>query len=416
VRVLVVAAVADDYRPASDAFDFDRHALSLAHGDGYPPALPQFGSGPSAFRPPAYPALLAAADVATGIPGDRARWTIGLLLGALLGAATVALTGIAGRQLLGPAVGLTAAGMAALWPPFLLIGTSLLSENLFLPLMLGALAAVLRWREDPRARWLIAAGVLTGLCALTRSNGIVLLLPFAIAVLKPPIRRRALKPVAVLAGVAILVVAPWSIRSTLVVDEPVAVSTQAGYAVAGIYNDTARDDPRWPWNWGPPERDPALARQVFLKPGLTEATADKRLRSATREYVLDDPSVLARAGWWNTLRLLNLQGPGVERVTARYLGLNQDLARVAVYAFWLLLPLAVAGAFTGLARRAPWWVWLVPVLMSLSAILTAGGLTRYRLPADPFALWLAACALVALVARARARGRGRGGRLSRNPQ
>ena len=158
---------------------------------------------------------------------------------------------------------------------------------------------------------------------------------------------------------------------------------------------------------GPPERDPALARAVFAKPGITEAKADERLRSETRDYVLDDPAVIAPAGWWNALRLLNLQGPGVEEATARYLGLNEDMARVAVYAFWVLAPFAVAGAFTAAARRAPWWVWLIPVLMALSAIFTAGGLTRYRLPEDPFLIWLAACALVAAISRAGAAARRR---------
>lgn len=401
MRLVVVVAVSDGYRPASDAFDFDRHAVSLARGDGYPPALPQFGGGASAFRPPAYPVALAAADVVTGNPGDRARWTIGLLVGALLGAATVALVGLVGRRLFGDAVGLLSAAIAALWPPFLMIATSLLSENLFLPLMLAALLATLHWRRDPRARWLVAAGALTGLCALTRSNGIVMLLPLGLAVWTR--RPRSLRPVAALVTVAVLVVLPWSIRSTVVLDAPVTVSTQGGYAVAGIYNDTARDDPRWPWNWGPPERDPALARAVFAKPGLTEARADSRLRSRARAYVLDDPAVIAEAGWWNTVRLLNLQGPGVEEASARALGVNADAAKLAVYAFWLILPLAVVGAFSRAVRETPWWLWLVPALMALSAIFTAGGLTRYRLPEDPFVIWLAACAVVSLLRRATGR-------------
>ena len=394
-----MVAVSDGYRPAADAFDFDRHAVSLAHGDGYPPALPQFGGGPSAFRPPGYPVALAVVDVATGNPGDRTRWTAGLLLGALLGTLTVALVGLVAGRIFDDRVGLVAAALAAVWPPFLLIGTSLLSENLFLPLMLGAVLAIVRWRHDPRVRWLVATGVLVGLCALTRSNGIVLLLPLAIGAWTPPGRPRSLRPALALAAVVALVVVPWSIRSSLVLDTPVTVSTQGGYAVAGIYNDSARDDPRWPWNWGPPERDPALARAVFAKPGITEAKADAELRSQARRYVADDPAVLAEAGWWNTVRLLNLQGPEVERVTARYLGLNDTLAALSVYAFWLLAPVAIAGAFTRVVRRAAWWVWLLPVMMTLSAIFTAGGLTRYRLPADPFVLWLAACALVAAADR-----------------
>ena len=397
MRVATVVAVSDHYRPQSDAYDFDRHALSIARNGTYPPALPQFGGGPSAFRPPAYPMLLAGTDLATGIPGDRSRWRVGLLVGALLGTVSIWLMGVAGRRLFGGAVALVAAGLAAVWPPFVLITTSLLSENLFVAVMLGAIAALLRWRAAGGARWLVLAGVLVGLAALTRSNGIVLALPLGLAVWtgRPRLRWNSLRPVVVVVGVALVVVAPWSIRSSLALDSPVLVSTQAGYAVSGIYDDTARREARWPWNWLPPERDPALSRAVFLAPGADEASIDRRLRTQTREYVLDDPSVVPRAAFWNGLRLLNLQGPEIERVTARYLGLNTRLAALAVFAFWLALPFAIAGAFTRRARAAPWWAWLIPVLFAASAVFTAGGLTRYRIPEDPFVLWLVACAVVA---------------------
>ena len=43
--------------------------------------------------------------------------------------------------------------------------------------------------------------------------------------------------------------------------------------------------------------------------------------------------------------------------------------------------------------RGPWFVWLIPVLLLLSAA-PVSGLPRYRLPADPFMLILSAIGLL----------------------
>src|SRR5258708_3940042 len=59
-RVGVIVAT-PHFAPIFDAADFDRHAHSIAAGDGYPP--PQLGlHGPTAFRPPLYPLALAVVE------------------------------------------------------------------------------------------------------------------------------------------------------------------------------------------------------------------------------------------------------------------------------------------------------------------------------------------------------------------
>ncbi len=128
---------------------------------------------------------------------------------------------------------------------------------------------------------------------------------------------------------------------------------------------------------------------------LTEAKADKELRDAAREYALDHPGYIAEVGFWNFARLFNLQGFQPERDSANYLGANQNLGELSVVAFWILALFAIAGAFTRAARRAPPFIWLIPILIALSTVFIAGGYTRYRVPADPFFIWLAALALIA---------------------
>ena len=66
----------------------------------------------------------------------------------------------------------------------------------------------------------------------------------------------------------------------------------------------------------------------------------------------------------------------------------------AAYAFYVLSLLALAGALTPAARRAPAWFWLAPILLFASVIF-AGSALRYRAPIEPFLALLAALALTA---------------------
>jgi hypothetical protein len=65
-----------------------------------------------------------------------------------------------------------------------------------------------------------------------------------------------------------------------------------------------------------------------------------------------------------------------------------------VWCFWAFAVVAIAGAFTRMARRPPWFVWAFPALMYLSVVFLVIETPRYRTPLDPFIVLLAALALV----------------------
>jgi hypothetical protein len=60
--------------------------------------------------------------------------------------------------------------------------------------------------------------------------------------------------------------------------------------------------------------------------------------------------------------LLELEGSFAWESSTASIGLQRGFARVGVLSFWAVLILAVLGTLTSYARRAPRWIWLVPIL------------------------------------------------------
>ena len=69
--------------------------------------------------------------------------------------------------------------------------------------------------------------------------------------------------------------------------------------------------------------------------------------------------------------------------------------------FWILALLAIAGVTTLRRRRVRMWPVLVPIAIALFTLIAFYGLVRFRAPAEPSFVVLAAVALVALVDRGR---------------
>jgi Dolichyl-phosphate-mannose-protein mannosyltransferase len=391
-RVVVVVAT-PGFIPRNDAWDFDRDAIALVHTGSFPDSIVTPGPSPTAFRPPLFPLALAATYELTGARAPQTRWDAGRALEVVLGTLTVALVYLIALELWGSGVALIAAAIAAVYPPLLLIGSSLLSESLFTPLVLLAVLAALRARRGSRPfAWAIASGAVVGLAALTRGNGIVLVVPvgFLLWTERPRLRPRSLRaPVAMLAATLVVLV-PWAVRNASVFHRFVPLTTETGYTLAGQYGPEARSRHDFPYLWTPPV---AQLKQAFAaEPRGDEAAISDHLQSRAFSYAGDHPGVVAKTLGWNALRMLNLPGPGLERWGAPFESYPRGLAVASVYAFWVLGALAALGAATLAARRVPWAVWGVPAAVILSA-LPFIATTRLRAPADPFLVMLAALAV-----------------------
>jgi hypothetical protein len=189
---------------------------------------------------------------------------------------------------------------------------------------------------------------------------------------------------------------PWTARNAAVFHRFIPISTESGYALRGTYDDAARNDRRYPGLWTPP-----FAEMIALhvtRPKLGEAAISDQLQQRALHYVRAHPAYPLKVAVWNAVRLLNLPGPGLERYLAPFSGYGRGLAVASVYAFWLVGLLALVGIASGAARRLPWAFWACPLVLAVPSILFLGA-TRYRSPADPFVVMLAALGLRWLLGR-----------------
>lgn len=390
VRVAFVFATSH-YFLAPDPADFSRYAVSIAHDGRLPQsALPQRGA--TAYRPPGYPAFLAATYAVSGDSVRTAR-----LAQAVLGTLAVGLIGLIGLLLWDRRVALFAMAIAAVFPPLIVVGEAILSEALLLPLSLGAVASALLFRRDPaRIGWAAAAGALAGLSILTRVNAAVMLVPLVLLVWtrRPWRSGPALRPPAAVVAAALLCVVPWTLRNAHVFHQFVPVSTQAGFTLGGTYNEIARHDKRFPGIWVEWFRVPRYRNAALAAPDEAEAGAE--VGNQALDYAAERPGYVASVLWHNTARTFQLEGvPDYGRADAAGQGyLGTRVADLEMGALYLLLPFAFAGALTRRARRAPPALWLVPLLtIPVFAIVAY---FRFRVTIDPFLVILAALALAGL--------------------
>jgi 4-amino-4-deoxy-L-arabinose transferase-like glycosyltransferase len=417
VRLLYTIAVAGNELspgPAGDFVFYHQLANLIADGHGFvsPFRLEQLGrTAPTAEHPPLWPLLLAGGSKlgGNGLLAHR-------LVGVPVGVAVVAVLALIGRRVGGERAGLAVAAIAAAHPLLIAADGSLMSETLFgLWVALGLLAA-LRLLERPapaRAAWLGAA---VGLAALTRGEGLLLVpllaLPAAWAAARPPgrrglaggaaasapARRRGLALAVAAVAATVLVLAPWLVRNWTTFDRPVLTSTNDGTVLTGANCDRAyhgRDLGFWRVDCRSPLRDPNEARQsaTWRDEGLDHA-GDHAGRLVT---VVIPVRLLRTWDLWQPDRQVDLAE-----------GRDPTMERLGAAVYFLLLPLAVAGAIALRRRGGPLWVLLTPVALVTIVSVTAYGYTRFRHPADLALVVLAGLALARLSGAANAARAGGG--------
>ena len=139
----------------------------------------------------------------------------------------------------GRGAGRIAALLCALQPGLAAYSHYIYSETLFTALLTGA---AYLWYRSPRPgrSAAVGAGVLFGLAALTRSVAFYFL-PVWLGWLVLRRRWSELRRVALLAGVTLAVVLPWTIRNALVFHDFILIDGTLGRTAWWAYNDAPLD-------------------------------------------------------------------------------------------------------------------------------------------------------------------------------
>jgi hypothetical protein len=386
LRIWFLLDVTGDSSLVGDGLEYLGLADGIADGRGYvsPFTPPGAEALPTAHKPPLYPLLLAVVSALGGTGHVPFQ-----LVSALAGTATVVVCAVLAGRIAGPRAAVLAAALGAVYPVFLVADASLRAESLYgLCIALALLAAYRAW-ESPSAWRLVQLGVIIGLAALARSEGLALLVLLALPIGWIRGRPGRAWRLAVVAAACVVTLAPWLIRCWIVFDEPIFISTNSGDLIAGANCADVYSGPHMgSWSF-------ACATGAT---GANEAEIAGRLRERGLRYAGDHAGRVPVVVAARALRPWGFYDPDGE-VSGKTLGEGRSEAAnwAGLAACWVLLGLAAVG-FVALRRRGqPLFVLAAPFALVVLVSVTSYGILRFRAPADVALVVLGGVALDALL-------------------
>jgi len=393
LRIAYVLITKNPRAIGGDSFYYHYGANLLVDGRGFPDPielLQRHNEVPGAAHPPAY-------IVALAIPSLLRLDTFlaHQIWSCIIGAGTVALVGVAGREIAGARVGLVAAFLAAAYPNVWFYDSVVMSETAILFTTALTILIAYRFARRPSVGFAVGLGVSVGVAALTRAESI-LLVPLLIVPLVLWLRdvdwRRRLQLLAVAAGTTLATIAPWVGYNIVRFEHPVFLSSNLELTLLSANCDDTYSGPFlgfWALKCGtqfvPPKGDASVQARFY--------------RDKVRDYVDDHKSrvpvvVLAREG--RTWGFFNAgQQITIDQIEDKEL----NTSRIALGMYYAFVALGVVGVVALRRRGVP----LTPLLAMIGAVaLTVGfvyGTTRFRAPAEVSLVLLASVGIDAAIRR-----------------
>jgi hypothetical protein len=404
IRIVFALTLAPGLRPASDSRFYRQAAARLADGLGYSLAhVVTGGAGPTAGHPPGLSLLLAPLDVV-----GLSSWDAHRLALCVVSALGVGVLGLAGRRLGGAAVGLCAAAIAALHPLWLQHAGMVVSEAIYLPVVAGFILLGVRCVDRPSTTRFGLLGALLGLAVLVRTEAVLLvpLLGGTVAVMARDGWRVRLVAASVTLAAAVLVVSPWVVRNYETFGR-LTLSTNGGGTLAGANcPQTLRGQYLGSFRVSCAYAAAAIVLRRARPAGdrLNEASFDREVRQLAVASMSRQVTALPRVVGARVLRTWGLLRPKAELIFDTREGRHLTVQWVGQLVHWVLLPLALVGAFV--LPRSEWRRWAILLAPLAACLVTAAlvyGSTRIRAVAEPSIAVLAAVALVGGARRLRAR-------------
>jgi 4-amino-4-deoxy-L-arabinose transferase-like glycosyltransferase len=312
---------------------------------------------------------------------------------------SVVLAGVTVRDLAGERAGVLAALVFATFPLLWVNPATVGPETTVIAVTTLLLFAAVRFWAGPSSGHAALVGLALGLCALTRTDLVALVvvvgLPLGLLVKRASWTAR-IRAIAVMGAIALLVVGPWVGRNLFLFGHSVVLSEEYGPVVAGANCSTTASGDLEGW-WSPT----CLARVPETGQAASVITADQF--HVGRVYVSEHPGssvgvAAARLGrLWNVYR--PLQGVNLEVSTGR----PAWVSRLGLWYFYVLVPVAVVGAVVLRRRRLLVFPFVAMIVLASVTAVLAFGDARFAVEADVAMAMLAGVALDVLVGRLRRR-------------
>lgn len=389
-----------DREPFGDESDYHGIAVSLTQGEGYTLA----NGTTTARRPPLYPVLLAALYKITGPSPAAAR-----VLQAMLGGVIVWLVFPVARRYFTTQTAWWAAVATALNPFLIFLSGYMLTENLYIVVLLCLLlvvpsvGAVRSWRHAA------AAGVLLAVASLARPTGFAVAEWFVVVYVlfaAVPLRERVTRTLVVVAALAIVLM-PWAVRNYRAFDRFILFTTHGGITFYQGNNPRVLEVPQYRGNVAPLDQLPGheeLSRMTQIeREDAAWAMGKQFLRENKREvprllcnkflrfwrFKSDTGLSGIRSGWWFS------KDSALGRIAASLdIGFVYALVAIPLFVFGLVV------------TWRHWRVLLLPyglIVCHTAISLVFHGSLRMRSPIEPIIAIMAAEGLVRIIGRVRGR-------------
>ncbi len=364
----------------------------------------------SASRPPLFP-LLIGVLAKLGIRDDDLQRAVM----SLFGVAAIIGFGWIGRRLAGDRAAVIAAGLAALHPLLWIGDFMMMSEALFVPLIVAVIVASYRYLDAPTWGRLLTLAVVITLAGLVRTEGMFLhlLLLVPLVLRSQPAWRDRLASIGVSALVALALLSPWLAFNNARFSQPVTMTSSTGWVLfAGSCDSAWEGQYIGYWAAGCLETRDLAAAYDQRFPGhrtigaervlYDESEVDGWYRDQAVNYYRANAGrfpLVAAARIGRSLEVFNAgQGLWLDHQIE---GRPRAPATVGLIGYYLLVPLAALGALV--LRRADEPLWPVAVMwpLILLTVIFTYGITRYRVPIDVAMVILAAVVINAIVDRLR---------------
>lgn len=200
-----------------------------------------------------------------------------------------------GRHLGGRKTGIIAAILYAVFPEVAVTPTKLISEPLFVPLVMLGLYLYLRFSEKLKSSNAIAGffalGLLMGFASLIKTTGSLIVMSFFLSLVLIRVNRKRHYTAAIVLAVGFfLAISPWLIRNYIVFKKPLMMASNFGY---NLWRGNH------PWGSGTEYLDPENLSESKLSPEYlkyleanrpqTEVALDKFYLHEALKFIKQDP-------------------------------------------------------------------------------------------------------------------------------